>query len=249
RNLEIDFSSLDYLNASKIRYAYRLKGLDNEWTYTLPGCNYAHYNRLPKGNYVFEVKATDANGLWSNKITSLHICRFPYFYETRWAYLIYIVLAAGILIGAVYVFIRHQNRKNEELYSDSKELLKMRNYLTNIPVSDIEYEQLDDLFMKKIIQVVEDNLSESDFNVAMLAEKVNMSRSTLTRKLKDITGRTPLDFIRQVKMKHARQMLEDRNKTIYEVALMIGYFDRKYFTSCFKQEFGMTPSEYQKHLK
>lgn len=74
---------------------------------------------------------------------------------------------------------------------------------------------------------------------------MNMSRSTLTRKLKAITGKTPLDFIRHLKMEKACQLLNDRNKTISEVALMLGYYDRKYFTICFKEEFGITPSEYR----
>ena len=79
-----------------------------------------------------------------------------------------------------------------------------------------------------------------------LADAMNMSRSTLTRKLKAITGRTPLDFIRNIKMKHARHMLEDKDKSVTEVAATLGYFNRKYFTTCFKEEFGMTPSEFQK---
>ena len=57
-DLDIHFSSLDYLNASKIRYAYRLIGLDKEWNYTAVGQHTVNYKHLPHGNYVFEVKAT-----------------------------------------------------------------------------------------------------------------------------------------------------------------------------------------------
>ena len=73
-----------------------------------------------------------------------------------------------------------------------------------------------------------------------------MSRSTLTRKLKSISGDTPLDFIRHIKMKHACRMLKDKQMNVSEVAAALGYYNRKYFTNCFKEEFGMTPSEYQK---
>lgn len=96
------------------------------------------------------------------------------------------------------------------------------------------------------MQAVEDNLSEAEFDVQHLAEKVNMSRSTLTRKLKAITGLTPLEYIRRVKMQHACRMLKDPHTTVNEVALALGYYNRKYFTSCFKEEYGMTPSEFQK---
>ncbi len=79
-----------------------------------------------------------------------------------------------------------------------------------------------------------------------LAEKVNMSRSTLTRKLKAITGLTPLEYIRRVKMQHACRMLKDPHTTVNEVALALGYYNRKYFTACFPEEYGMTPSEVKK---
>ena len=109
-----------------------------------------------------------------------------------------------------------------------------------------EFVQLDKLLLEKAVKAVEDNLTEPDFDVTALADAMNMSRSTLTRKLKAITGRTPLDFIRNIKMKHARHMLEDKDKSVTEVAATLGYFNRKYFTTCFKEEFGMTPSEFQK---
>ena len=85
-------------------------------------------------------------------------------------------------------------------------------------------------------------------DVQRLAEAMNMSRSTLTRKLKAITGDTPLEFIRHIKMKHARRLLSDKRRNVSEVAAELGYQNRKYFTACFKDEFGMTPSEFQKNL-
>ena len=102
------------------------------------------------------------------------------------------------------------------------------------------------MLLDNILKAVEDNLSEPDFDVQHLAEKVNMSRSTLTRKLKAITGLTPLEYIRRVKMQHACRMLKNSHTTVNEVALALGYYNRKYFTACFKEEYGLTPSEYQK---
>lgn len=253
-DLEIHFSSLDYLNARKIRYAYRLKGLDKEWNYTTEGQNSVNYKHLPKGNYVFEVKATDNHGVWSEKITNLQIERLPAFYQTGWAITFYLLLAATGLSTGVYLYLRRMKRKSEELYADSTELMKMRSYLderqssptTAIQISDKEFAKLDEILLDKILKAVEENLSEPDFDVQHLAEKVNMSRSTLTRKLKAITGLTPLEYIRRVKMQHACRMLKNARTTVNEVALALGYYNRKYFTSCFKEEYGMTPSEYQK---
>lgn len=138
-------------------------------------------------------------------------------------------------------------RRNDELWADSAEMLRMRDYLSlTREDEDGEQKDLSRMLMDKAVGIVEDNLSEPDFDVQRLAEAMNMSRSTLARKLKSISGDTPLDFIRHIKMKHACRMLKEGQMNVSEVAATLGYFNRKYFTSCFKEEFGMTPSEFQK---
>lgn len=248
QNLEISFSSLNHRYASKIRYAYRLIGVDKAWVYVEEGGkNSAFYNHLSKGTYTFQVKATDENGLWSKEVTELTIRRLPAFYETWWAYLFYVLIVMGVSGYSLYLYLKRVDRKNNEMWADSKEMIKMRIYLdSKVNLPEPEFVQLDKLLLEKAVKAVEDNLTEPDFDVTALADAMNMSRSTLTRKLKAITGRTPLDFIRNIKMKHARHMLEDKDKSVTEVAATLGYFNRKYFTTCFKEEFGMTPSEFQK---
>lgn len=256
-NATISFSTLDFLNYRKIRYAYRLKGLEEEWNYTSVGSNTVTYKHLPKGDYVFEVKATDKYGVWSKNVTSFHIKCLPAFYETWWAKLLYIISASLFIAFLVWYDIRKRTKKNEELYADSIELSKLREYLVitdtqknnpDIKITETEIVQLDELLLEKILKAVEDNMSEPDFDVSVLSSKVGMSRSSLTRKLKSITGLTPLEYIKKVKMKHAKLLLEDHSKTVAEIALTLGYFNRKHFTQCFKDEFGITPSEYQKNL-
>ena len=247
QNLEISFSSLNHRYASKIRYAYRLIGVDKAWVYVEGGKNSAFYNHLSKGTYTFQVKATDENGLWSKEVTELTIRRLPAFYETWWAYLFYVLIVMGVSGYSLYLYLKRVDRKNNEMWADSKEMIKMRIYLdSKVNLPEPEFVQLDKLLLEKAVKAVEDNLTEPDFDVTALADAMNMSRSTLTRKLKAITGRTPLDFIRNIKMKHARHMLEDKDKSVTEVAATLGDFNRKYFTTCFKEEFGMTPSEFQK---
>ena len=244
------FSSLDHLRAHKIRYAYRLKGIDHAWQYTTSGQNSAIYNRLPCGDYEFEVKATDANGQWSRLTTVMKVRRLPAWYETWWFYFMCFVVLAGGLSWAVAGYVGRQKRRNAELWGDSAEMLRMKRYL-DVPVgeeSPEETESLDKLLLEKAVAAVEGHLADGDFDVQRLAEAMNMSRSTLTRKLKTITGDTPLEFIRHIKMKHARRLLSDKRRNVSEVAVELGYQNRKYFTACFKDEFGMTPSEFQKNL-
>ena len=135
----------------------------------------------------------------------------------------------------------------KEQYPVSEEMMKMRDYLdckVNLP--EPEYIQMDKILLDKAMKAIEDNLMEPNFDVSALSDAMNMSRSTLTRKLKAITGRTPHDLIRYVKMQQAQKMLKDRDRSVTDVASTFGYLNRKYFTACFKEEFGITPSEYQK---
>lgn len=131
RNLSISFSSLDHRNAKKVRYAYRLKGADTEWVHIGDGRNSAFYNQLSKGRYIFEVKATDENGLWSNEITHLSIVRLPAFYETWWAYLIYILLTASLIWGMLYLYLQRLKHANEKKFTEEVTQMKLR-YFTNI---------------------------------------------------------------------------------------------------------------------
>ena len=247
--LEISFSSLHHRLAHKIRYAYRLGGIDEAWQYTGEGQNTAVYSRLPKGEYAFEVKATDENGQWSHEVTRLRLHRLPAWYETFWAYGLYVLIGLGGMGWAAYAYSRRLKRKNEELWADSTELVRMRDYLNQTSHGEDETEKLDRLLTEKAVKVVEAHLREPDFDVQKLAEGMNMSRSTLSRKLKAVTGDTPLDFIRRIKMKHACRMLEDPGRNVSEVAADLGFQNRKYFTACFKEQFGVTPSEYQKNAR
>lgn len=145
---------------------------------------------------------------------------------------------------------RRLTAKNEEMWSDSEEMLKMRSYLTSpVTLPEEEFQKLDRVLLEKATKVVEANLDDSDFDVNTLAAGVNMSRSTFSRKIKSITGKTPLDFIRGIKMQHACSLLESKNYTISQVAEMVGFSDRRYFTASFGKEIGVSPREYQNGMR
>ena len=250
QNLEIEFSSLDFHNLDQIRYAYRMVGVDNDWVYLDDRKNSAFYNRLDKGKYTFQVKATDKNGLWSNEVTEITIHRLPAWYETWWAYLFYTLLTMAIIGYSIYAYLKRMKRKNDEKWADSAELVKMHQYLdTKDSISTSEFAEIDKLLLDRATKAVEEHLNEPEFNVVSLAEAMNMSRSTLSRKIKVITGKTPLDFIKDIKMQHACRMLENKTATVADVITALGYSDYKNFTQSFKEAFGMSPGEYQKQIK
>jgi AraC-like DNA-binding protein len=159
------------------------------------------------------------------------------------------LLAASLLAYGIFAYIRRIKRQNKELWSDSETMVKMQRYIkTEIKLTEPEFVQLDKALVGKATQIVEDNITISKFGVTELAQAMHMSRSTLTRKLKLITGLTPFDFIHLIKMRYAHMLLQDKDRNVGEVAVTLGYFNRKYFTACFKKDFGMTPNEYKKSL-
>lgn len=142
-----------------------------------------------------------------------------------------------VLEARINNFISNKKNKQEEFKAD-----------VEINISTLEYPTIDEQFLNNAISVIEEYLSESDFDVNTFAERLNMSKSSLYRKIKTMTGLSPIEFIRNIRLKHACQMLKDQAISISEVAYSVGFSDPKYFTSCFKGEFNMTPSDYQKSV-
>ena len=137
-NLSIEFSALDYTSAGKIQYAYKLSGIDNNWNYVGNNRRFVNYANLPVGSYKFMVKASDENGVWSDKITTLDVVILPPLYRTWWAYLIYLCLltvAAYFSTKTVANRIRLRNELKishiEKEKSEELTQVKLR-YFTNI---------------------------------------------------------------------------------------------------------------------
>jgi len=114
----------------------------------------------------------------------------------------------------------------------------------NLNLESLAYPSADKQFLQSIIDSIEQHLEEAEYDLEQLATEMHMSKSTLYRKIKSMTGMTPLDFVRNIKMKRACMMLLSRTQNISEIAYAVGFSTPKYFSKCFKDEFGITPSEY-----
>ncbi|MDD3319968.1 MAG: two-component regulator propeller domain-containing protein [Paludibacter sp.] len=118
-----------------------------------------------------------------------------------------------------------------------------------ITISSMEYGSLDELFLNQAVQIVESRLSDDSFDFDHFAVEMASSKSTLHRKLKSLTGLSPGEFIQNIRLKHAVQMLKNNVGNISEIAFAVGFNDPKYFSRCFKIEFGVTPREFQESIK
>lgn len=107
--------------------------------------------------------------------------------------------------------------------------------------------ELDFKFMTKIKEAVQKNMDNQSFKIEDLCSSLNMSRTSIYKKLTILTGQSPSDFIRLQRMNKAAQLLKDEKYTIAEIADMTGYNDAKYFREVFKKHFNMTPTQYINH--
>jgi signal transduction histidine kinase/ligand-binding sensor domain-containing protein/DNA-binding response OmpR family regulator len=112
-----------------------------------------------------------------------------------------------------------------------------------------EMTRQDDTFMSKVMQLIEENMSNSDFRIEEIAESVGISRSVFFKKIKGLTGLAPVEFIRDIRIRRAGQLLATGQLSIKETAYRIGMSDIGYFRKCFRQRFGINPSEYREKLE
>lgn len=130
RNFIITFAALDYVNSPAIKYAYRIKGLNDQWI-DLGNNRSASLVNIPAGDYLFQVKSTNADGVWVDNVTSLSIHIAPVFGETIWAILLYTIIAVGIMLVVVYIVIRITNLQRRVDFEQQISNLKLR-FFTDI---------------------------------------------------------------------------------------------------------------------
>jgi signal transduction histidine kinase/DNA-binding response OmpR family regulator len=144
----------------------------------------------------------------------------------------------------------------EVLESRIENLVKMRalsheqfqNHL-DIKVSDIQVASVDEKLVKDAVKVVEDNLTNEDFSVEAMSKMLGMSRVHLYKKLFSLTGKTPIEFIRFIRIKRAAQLLEKSGLSVSEVAYKVGFSNPKYLAKYFRDVYGMLPSEFVSSVK
>lgn len=128
----------------------------------------------------------------------------------------------------------------------SRDLLK-RQFIQNAfsEPSILKIASNDEKFLIRTHQVIEENLSDSDFDIDRFAREMATSRSQLYRKLKALTGLSASEYMKITRLKIAARMISDKNFNISEAAYLVGFKDPKYFSKCFQKQFGVIPSRYK----
>ena len=103
----------------------------------------------------------------------------------------------------------------------------------------------DDVFIQKIMKYIEENIDNSELTIDDIALYIGFSRSAFFKKLKSLTGLAPVEFLKEVRIQRAAQLIESGEYNFSEITYMVGINDPRYFSRCFKQKFGLSPREYK----
>ena len=267
KSFALSFSTLSYVSQAQY-YVCRLKGFEDEWTTLKPGEHSVRYTSLKPGTYVFEVKSSTEAGQESETI-SIKVEITPYFWKSWW----FLLLCVALLSVAFLYFYRLRvatlrRQEAEKLLipikkvleeSDAPEALQTRiqNILTyHVRMKESRQRSVETdkqqtkpakSFMERATDILEHHYMESQFDITEFADAIGMSKSLLAKRIKEETGQSTSQFIRNYRLSIARELILENyaNRNIMEIAYKVGFNDPKYFTRCFTQLYGTAPSTYK----
>lgn len=252
RNVSIHFTALDFAAPERLEYAFMVNG--GVWNYLQKNHSATFLNMAP-GTYKIHIRSTNHDGVWVNNDREFTIVVEPTIWETTWAKIIYVCLVIFLIWGGIriYQYIRNIKIKNKNLEAylalinarseQAEETTKEDKEMRILETAQVMAS--DDAFMKRVVSFVEAHLSDADISISDMADAAATSRAGLNRKMKTILGITPKDFLREVRIQKACQLLKDKTLPINDVAYTCGFSDSRYFSRTFKAKVGMTPSEYR----
>ncbi|MBO9616542.1 MAG: response regulator [Dyadobacter sp.] len=132
----------------------------------------------------------------------------------------------------------------QNLISSRQQLKTLFSSGSGIKASEIEVAPADQLFIHEMIQAIERHISEPDFSVVDLAREMGVGRSQFFKRVQAVTGKSPLEVIREIRLQHAAQLLEKSQLSVSEIAYQVGFNNPKYFARYFRELYQVLPSEY-----
>ena len=118
-----------------------------------------------------------------------------------------------------------------------------RESVVNHKIDKPKFSQIDEVFISRIMGVIEENISDEEFSIEDIATEIGMGRTQIYRKIKGLTGKSPSVYLRSIRLSRAQEMIQKREATISEISFKVGFSSPAYFSRCFKEEFGYSPSE------
>lgn len=150
----------------------------------------------------------------------------------------------ALLTGAVVLLFRYRLRVHQERTENAVALAKQQRQLDKISaeLSQVKAVQTqNEKFMEHLQELIDKHLDNPEFSIEMLSSELGISRAQLFRKVKAMTGVTPVDLIRQIRLQKAKQMLRQTDLSVSEIAYSVGFTSSSYFAKCYKDFFGVAP--------
>lgn len=247
----MEFSNFDFARTGSTVLEYRLD--DDSWSQVARGENSVTFSHLQPGTYRLGIRAVEDGRHSPASVYTLTV-RAPW-YRTTTAYIIYVLLLLGL---GYYAWWRYRDRWRQrlamerlqttidDLMSENRKRDSLKEatekYGGQIERRDITGN--DQALIDRIMKSVNKNMDNSDYTVEQMASDAGLSRSQLHRKMKELTGVAPSDFLRTLRLQQAARMLRERDVNVTQVAYAVGFNSLNTFTKAFKQHFGQSPTEY-----
>ncbi len=267
----LEFSLLDFASAGGVIFEYRLEG-ERRWQQAPKGENAIAFNHLAPGTYHLEVRGL-SEGVYTPVETFIIEVRPPWWRSTI-AYILYVLLMIGSTVGLAHIYRRNiqyqldkeklhflmgaintqdtpltlddmkrainsfvQSRKHQRSLYGNSALMADKLELPAVQGND-------EALMERIVQSVNRHLGDSDFSVEQLCEEAAISRAHLHRKMKEMTGLSVTEFIRNIRLEQAARLLREQKLNITQVAYTVGFSNLGYFSTIFRKHFGVSPRSY-----
>ncbi len=240
RGITLELTTLDYLKASQVVYSYRTSPHD-DWHALPRGTNTIYFSSLPARSLRLEVKAYMPGSASPIEPLVVRLCPESRL-AGRWWLLSLVAVVLLALFVALIIYSRRRRRSippHIAIPSGGEQNEAMP--LAAAPTSAPE----EDEFLVRARSIVELHVADEKYGVDSLCADLGMSRSALYRKLETAGGPAPAVFIRNVRLRRAAELLREGKLSVSEVAFSVGFSYVSYFCRCFKDMYGVQPSQYK----
>lgn len=241
----LSFACPDYASEGRNRFRYMLEGVDEQWI-EAKGRSVT-YSNLDKGDYCFVLAVANSDGIWCEDTARLNIRVCPVWYRTLLAEILFILialLAAGYAIYRMKKFMDNRNAEKigliERKYEEDIRRARIASYVSGPYL----LKPADEAFLEQVFNYIDSNLVNQQFSVEMLASMLGMTRANLHLKVKTMTGSSPVELIRRIRVEAACRLIREGRMSLTDIGEQVGFNSTSYFTVAFKKVLGCTPSEY-----
>ena len=272
-SLTLSFSTMDYARADGLHYEYRI-GTDSIWQRLPMGVNTLTLSHLAPDTYPISVRAVTGSSV-SEELTFTVVVH-PAWYASIYAKIVYCLLALLIMVHYLRRRRRAEQQRlrvQEHIHAAQMREIEEGNVkeVVQSPTVEVQAKETieeerrekarqtveelvekptlqapDERLLERVMKVVNAHITDSDLSVEQIANEVGLSRSHLHRKMKELTGESTSDFVRNVRLKRAAYLLEGGKHSIAEVMYACGFDSPPGFSTRFKNFYGVSPSEYMR---